>query len=95
MHCSSNLYVDLVNKNGEMLAKLEQKVLSKNDRNADGQPDTRVQLSMDIPSKGIHKQTSYASDDESPRKRDGKYREYDKKSYVRVCFEIDISMFRI
>ncbi|XP_025412736.1 uncharacterized protein LOC112685161 isoform X2 [Sipha flava] len=70
-----------LNKNGEMLAKLEQKVLSKNDRNAGGQPDTRVQLSMDIPSKGIHKQTSYASDDESPRKRDGKYREYDKKSY--------------
>lgn len=74
----------LVNKNGELLAKLEQKVLSKNDRNAGDQPDTRVQFSIDIPSKGIHKQASYVTDDEPPRKRDGKYREYDKKSYVSV-----------
>lgn len=81
--------VGLVNKNGELLAKLEQKMLSKNDRNAGGQPDTRVQLSVDVPSKGIHKQTSYASDDEPPRKRDGKYnRKYGKKSYVSVLLEI-------
>lgn len=74
-----------MNKNGELLARLEQKVSSKNDRNTAGRPDTRVQLSVEIPSKGIHKQTSYASDDEPPRKRDGKYnREYDKKNYVRT-----------
>ncbi|VVC25602.1 Hypothetical protein CINCED_3A008646 [Cinara cedri] len=71
-----------VNKNGELLAKLEQKVSSNNDQNNVGsQPDTKVQLLVDIPSKGIHKQTSYSSDDEPPRKRDGKYREYDKKNY--------------
>lgn len=77
--------VGLVNKNGELLAKLEQKVSSNNDRNnVGGQPDTRVQLSVDIPSKGIHKQASYSSNDELPRKRDGKYREYDKNNYVSI-----------
>ncbi|XP_029342380.1 uncharacterized protein LOC100166244 isoform X3 [Acyrthosiphon pisum] len=68
-------------KNGELMAKLEQKMSSKNEHNAGGRPDTKVQLSVDIPSKGIHKQTMYASDGEPPRKRDGKYREYDKKNY--------------
>lgn len=74
-----------MNKNGELLAKLEQKVLSNNDRNnVGGQPDTKVQLSVDIPSKGIHKQASYSSDDEPPRKRESKYREYDKTNYVSI-----------
>jgi hypothetical protein len=67
------------------MAKLEQKISSKNDHDAGGRPDTKVQLSMDIPSKGIHKQTMYASDSEPPKKRDSKYREYDKKNYVRVA----------
>jgi len=70
-----------VDKNGELLAKLEQKVSLKNDH-IGGKPDTRIQLSIDIPSKGIHKQASYGSDDDPLRKRDGKYREYDKKNYV-------------
>jgi len=74
-----------VDKNGELLAKLEQKVSSKNDH-IGGKPDTRIQLSIDIPSKGIHKQASYTSDDEPPKKRDGKYREYDKKNYVRMNY---------
>ncbi|XP_050432020.1 uncharacterized protein LOC126840380 [Adelges cooleyi] len=56
-----------VNKNGELLAKLEQKVLSQNDQETGGRPDTKVQMSVDIPNKGIHKQTSYKSDEE-PRK---------------------------
>jgi len=70
-----------VNKNGELLAKLEQKVSSKSGHHPGGQPDTKVQLTVDIPSKGIHKHTSYT---ESPRKRESKFREYDKKSYVRI-----------
>lgn len=73
----------LVNKNGELFAKLEQKVVSNNDRKTDSQPDTKVQLSVDIPSKGIHKSASYT---EPPRKRDNKYRggEFDKKNYVSI-----------
>lgn len=71
-----------MNKNGELIAKLEQKVSSKNDHGANGKPDTKVQYAMEVPSKGIHKQASYTSNDEPPRKRDGKYREYDKKNYV-------------
>lgn len=73
----------LVNKNGELFAKLEQKVVSNNDRNTNSQPDTKVQLSVDIPSKGIHKSASYT---EPPRKRDSKYRggEFDKKNYVSI-----------
>lgn len=78
----------LVNKNGKLLAKLEQKVSSKNNRNNGGKPDTRIQLSINIPSKGIHKQTSYVSDDEPSRKRNGKYREYDKKTYVKISYHI-------
>lgn len=62
------------------MAKLEEKMSSKNDRN--GQPDTKVQVSVDIPSKGIHKHTSYTSDDEPPRKRNEKYKEYDKKNFA-------------
>lgn len=64
------------------MAKLEQKVSSKNDRSSGGKPDTKVQYSMEVPSKNIHKQASYTTDDEPPRKRDSKYREYDKKNYV-------------
>ncbi|KAE9532374.1 hypothetical protein AGLY_009997, partial [Aphis glycines] len=70
-----------LNKNGELMAKLEQQISSKNDHEAGGRPDTKVQLSVDIPSKGVHKQTVYSSDGEPPRKRDSKYREYDKKNY--------------
>ncbi|KAL4132131.1 hypothetical protein QTP88_009340 [Uroleucon formosanum] len=68
-------------KNGELMAKLEQKMSSKNEHNTGSRPNTKVQLSVDIPNKGIHKQTMYSSDGEPPRKRDGKYREYDKKNY--------------
>lgn len=68
-------------KDDELMAKLEQKMSSRHDHEAGGRPNTKVQLSVDIPSKGIHKQTMYASDGEPPRKRDGKYREYDKKNY--------------
>lgn len=82
------LLVDLVNKNGELMAKLEQQISSKNDHEAGGRPDTKVQLSVDIPSKGVHKQTVYSSDGEPLRKRDSKYREYDKKNYVRVTWTI-------
>jgi len=67
-----------LNKNGVLLAKLEQKMSSKNDHSSSDHPDTKFQLTMDIPSKGIHKQVSYA---EPPRKRDSKYKEFDKKNY--------------
>ncbi|XP_050540935.1 uncharacterized protein LOC126905349 isoform X3 [Daktulosphaira vitifoliae] len=68
-----------VNKNGELLAKLEQKVMSKNDRENNGRPETNVNLSIDIPSKGIHKQTSYTSNEE-PKKQN--YKRFDKKNYA-------------
>lgn len=74
-----------VDANGELLAKLEQKMSSRND--ADGRPDTRVQLSVDVPGKGVHRQASYATaDDETPGKRDGKYGDHDKKSYVSTTY---------
>lgn len=61
----------------------EQKLSSKNNNHVTGgKPDAKIRFSVDIPDKGIHKQGSYSSDDEHPRKRDGKYREYDKKNYV-------------
>lgn len=88
--CELNHHGFSVNKNGELLAKLEQRMSSKNDVGAGSRPDTRVQLSVDIPSKGIHKQASYSSNDETPRKRDGKYKEYDKKNYVSINIQYDL-----
>ncbi|XP_072160570.1 uncharacterized protein [Bemisia tabaci] len=43
-----------VNKNGEMFAKVEQKVDAKEDPKA-GSPNTHVLTAVDIPSKGIHR----------------------------------------